>query len=295
MEPRHYAEFVERLGQKVIENDGLFWIELFSRVWMCCPFESQLNPAEVDVSKIMDSSGVMARYCCNIEHGASSFRHVVTEKNYDLGTLNPKARNQTRQGLENCTSGQVEAKDLRKAGFDLHVNTLQRQGRVSRSDAEAYWKKYFDAIETCPCATMWASWYQGRIAAFLISFRIGSIENISIVRSDDELLKHRPNNAMLFTFLKEALNRPDVTEVCIGLQSLQPGMGSLDLFKRRMGFVEQPVGQRIELRPSLQLAVPKSLALVAGKAIGYVKNEYAARLAGALSCYAAQPSIRRSA
>ena len=100
---------------------------------------------------------------------------------------------------------------------------------------------------------------------------------------------------MLFTFLQRALSCQDVTEVCIGLQSLQNKMNSLDMFKRGMGFIEQPIGQRIELRQTLGMTVPRSLAKLAGKAVGRIHNEYAARLAGALSLYADQPEIRRTA
>jgi hypothetical protein len=180
-------------------------------------------------------------------------------------------------------------------GIELHARTLKRQGRKISDDYQSHWRKYFDAAAQCPAATVWAARYQGRLASFLISFRIGTVENICIVRSDDELLQHRPNNAMLFTFLQRALSCQDVTEVCIGLQSLQNKMNSLDMFKRGMGFIEQPIGQRIELRQTLGMTVPRSLAKLAGKAVGRIHNEYAARLAGALSLYADQPEIRRTA
>jgi hypothetical protein len=121
------------------------------------------------------------------------------------------------------------------------------------------------------------------------------VENICIVRSSEEFLKYRPNNAMLYTFLQQTLGRAETTEVCIGLQSLQSAMNSLDMFKRGMGFEERPIGQRIELRSTLGFTVPRVVAKLAGKAVGSVQNEHAARLAGALSVYANQPVIRRTA
>lgn len=295
MQPQYYAAFLEQIGHTVREAHGVHWFNVFSRAWACFPFEAQLNPAEIDLSEVMDHRGVLARFCCQVEVGAKSFRQILTEKNYSLTSLDPKARNKTRQGLEKCTYGQEDARDLGADGIDLHAQTLRRQGRKISDNYEAHWKKYFEATAQCPAATVWAARYQGQLASFLISFRIGTVENICIVRSDEELLKHRPNNAMLFTFLQHALHREDTTEVCIGLQSLQAGMNSLDMFKRGMGFTEQPIGQRIELRPTLGFAVPRSLAKLAGKAVGRIHNEYAARLAGALSLYADQPEIRRAA
>lgn len=295
MQPQHYAAFLERIGHTVKEANGVHWFNVFSRAWTCFPFEAQLNPATVDLSEIMDQRGVMARFCCSVEDGVSSFRQVLTEKNYSLTSVESKSRNQTRQGLENCTCGPENASELGSDGIELHAQTLRRQGRKISNDYESYWRKYFDAVSKCPSATVWASRYQGRLASFLISFRIGTVENICIVRSDEELLKYRPNNAMLFTFLQQAMSREDTTEVGIGLQSLQVGMNSLDFFKRRMGFREEPIGQRIELRPTFGITVPRSLAKLAGKAVGHLNNEYAARLAGALTLYAEQPAIRRVA
>jgi len=45
----------------------------------------------------------------------------------------------------------------------------------------------------------------------------------ALFQSSEELLKFRPDNAMLITFLQQALTRHDTTKVCIGLQSLQNG------------------------------------------------------------------------
>ena len=89
----------------------------FSRAWACFPFEAQLNPAEIDLSEVMDHRGVLARFCCQVEVGAKSFRQILTEKNYSLTSLDPKARNKTRQGLEKCTYGQEDARDLGADGI----------------------------------------------------------------------------------------------------------------------------------------------------------------------------------
>ena len=226
MQPHHYAAFLERMGHTVRESSGVHWFDVFSRAWISFPLETQLNPATVDLSQIMDHRGVMARFCCNVEDGVLSFRQVVADKNYSLSSLDPKARNQTRQGLENCTYGPEDAREIATEGIELHAQTLQRQGRKISDGYEVHWRKYFDAVSRCPSATVWAARYQGILASFLISFRIGSVENICIVRSREELLKFRPNNAMLFTFLQQTLSRAETTEVCIGLQCLIALCGS---------------------------------------------------------------------
>ncbi|MFN8707005.1 MAG: GNAT family N-acetyltransferase [Planctomyces sp.] len=295
MSPLYYAEFLERMGHTVRESNGVYWYNVLHRAWICFPLEKELNPAEISLSDVMDHRGIMARYCTRVEDGVPSFRQVISDKNYTLSSLCPKTRNQTRQGLQNCTCGPEDARAIATDGITLHTETLRRQGRRVATNYESYWRKYFDAVAQCPSATVWAARHQGVLASFLISFRIEGVENIFIVRSREESLKYRPNNAMLFTFLQHALQREETTEVCIGLQSLQNGMNSLDSFKRGMGFEERAIGQRIELRSTIGLSVPRPLAKFVGKAAEHLPGEYAARLAGALSLYAHQPVIRRAA
>lgn len=296
MEPQVYAEFLERLGHTVREAHGVYWYNVFSHAWICFPLETQLSPSEIDLSRILEGDrGGLVRYCCRVDDGAAGFRHVVSGGDYGFASLESKARNQTRQGLEKCVCGAADAREIAGEGIELHAETLIRQGRRLARGYEDYWRRYFEALAECPAATIWTCRYEGRLASFLISFRIGTVENICIVRSRAELLRHRPNNAMLFTFLQQALQRTDTTEVCIGLQSLQPQMSSLETFKRCMGFEERPIGQRIEVRAPLGIGVPRFLARLAGGVAGRVGGEYAARLAGALEIYGSQPRVRRVA
>ena len=296
MQPHFYAAFLEKIGHTVREAHGVHWFNVFTQTWICFPLETQLDPAHVDVDAVInDFRGGIVRYCCSVELGAPGFRHVATAKDYSLASLQPKHRNQTRQGLQNCACGPADPRELAREGIELHAETILRQGRRLPDNYENYWKKYFHAVAECPAATAWACRCEGALAAYLISFRIGSVENICIVRSREDLLKYRPNNALLFTFLQHALANPLTSEVCIGLQSLQRDMASLDSFKRGMGFTEKPIGQRIEVRAPLGLQIPRIAARIAAKAADKLNNELAARLAGALHLYEQQPSIRRAA
>lgn len=296
MQPQFYAEFLERIGHTVRESSGVYWYNVFSYAWTCFPFETQLAPADVNFSQIHGGQrGGIVRYCCRPEDGAAAFRHVIADPQYNLPSLEAKARNQTRQGLEKCVCGPVDGKEIAREGIELHAETIMRQGRRLSHGYQEYWVRYFEAVSACPAATIWGCRYAGQLAAFLISFRIGSVENICIVRSRAELLKHRPNNAMLFTFLQWALQQDQTREVCIGLQSLQREMSSLDTFKKCMGFEERSTGQRIEIQAPLGIPVPRFAAKLAGSVAGRVGGEYAARLAGALEIYSSQPRIRRAA
>lgn len=296
MDPQYHAEFLEKIGHQIREHQGVLWFDIFSRAYTTIPYDAPVNADLFEPAEVLGSEGVMARYSCSESSGVGSFQHVVTDKNYDMPTLINKARNKTRQGLRNCTAGEIDPIELGEDGIRLHAETLIRQGRRLPHDFESYWRNYFAAASASPAAKAWAAFYEGKLAAYLISFRAGSKEYVSIVRSSQELLKHRPNNAMLFTFLKETMARDEITEVSIGLQSLQPGGESLDVFKRGMGFQERPIGQRIELRRGLSSAIPRPLASLAARTLRMIPGgEKQARLSGALSWYATQPRISRAA
>lgn len=296
MDPQYFAEFLERIGHTVRESNGVHWYDVFPRVYTCFPFEKQISPNSFSSSAVLGPDGLLARFSTSVDCGVSSFQHVVSDKDYGMHSLINKARNKTRRGLENCQYGRIDARDLGKPGVKLHGDTLLRQGRKLPDNFEDYWLKYFAAASACPAATAWAAWHGGELAAYLISFQVGTYENICIVKSRQEKLKHRPNNALLFSFLSESLRREDVSDVSIGLQSLQPKMASLDLFKRGMGFKERPIGQRIEFRSTLKTVVPRPMAAIAGKTLKLCgSDEKLARLSGVLSWYSSQPKINRAA
>lgn len=296
MDPHYHAEFLQSIGHQIREHQGVLWFDIFSRAYTTIPYDVPIDPDHFNTADVLGDEGLMARYSCGVQQGVSSFQHVVTDKNYGMPTLISRARNKTRQGLRNCTAGEIDPKDLGDAGIRLHAETLIRQGRRLPHNFEDYWKKYFQAASDSPCATAWAAWHGNELASFLISFRAGTVEYVSIVRSSQDKLKFKPNNAMVYTFLEQTMARDEITEVSIGLQSLQPGGESLDLFKRGMGFQERPIGQRIELRTGLRTALPRPLASLAARTLQVLPGgEKQARLSGALNWYATQPKLRRAA
>lgn len=296
MNPEYHAEFLAKIGHQIREHAGALWFDTFSRAYTTIPYDAPVNPADFDAKSLLQTDGLMARFSCDVADGVGSYQHVVADPDYDFSSLISQARNKTRQGLKHCVVEQICPSELGDAGIRLHAETMLRQGRALPHDFEAYWKNYFQAGVNNPCVSAWVARHDSDLAAFLLSFKAGSREYISIVRSSRQKLKFKPNNALLFTFLKTALHKDDVKEVSIGLQSLQPGGESLDLFKRGMGFEERPIGQRIELRSGIAAALPKTLAAFASRTLQILPGgEKRDRLSGALSWYARQPRMAKVA
>ena len=114
-----------------------------------------------------------------------------------------------------------------------------------------------------------------------------------IVRSSTAHLRHDPNNALLFSYLRNALRRPGISEVSIGLESVQEEMGSLDHFKAGMGFRQAAVGQRIDVSPRLRpILKGPVLKAIRGAARMLSGRERFGKLAGMLKWYEEQPRLR---
>lgn len=296
MDGQHYAKFLEQIGHKVHQAHGVYWFNVYPRVYTCFPFETLLDPEQLDLKQVLGSDGLVARYSCELPVGRDSYRLVVADKSYDLSSQTSKSRNQTRRGLERCEYGPLDFGQLVEHGVHLNRETLIRQQRRIPSGFEEYWQNYYKSADNCPAATAWGSWHEGQLASYLISFQIGEVENICIVRSDRSKLKHYPNNAMIYSFLQHALAKDDVREVSIGFQSLLAGTEPLDHFKYGLGFQKVPIGQRIELRRTLGLAVPRSVASLAGKMLKpWQESDKLGRVSGLLNWYSEQPAIQRAA
>lgn len=284
MSSQGYADFLKRMGHNVISIDGVFWFDTHPRIYLCFPFHHPLNPKRINISSVFKKGGIVLRFPCLSGNGRSSYRISITDKNYDLTSLNGKSRNQTRRGLENCTVRKLTNNEVLCNAFNLNTDTLQRQGRILTTNEKEYWKKYYQEILSVDGASIWGAFVQDELAAFLISVRMKHCENILIVRSRASLLKFYPNNALLYTFVSKALSSDEIDEISIGLESIQSNMESLDRFKLGMGFKKVPIGQCIIFRPPFAL-------LLRGRGVKYILgllknyNEKFAKLYGLVTWY----------
>lgn len=240
------------MGHNIRESAGAYWFDVYPRVYSSIPFDKKIDPRDLVISEVLRKDGLVLRYPCELDFGRASYRLICSNQNYGLESLNVKARNQTRRGLENCVVRPVSFEELEKHGPKLNFETLIRQGRVIPRNFSVYWQRYYSAASSAEGAEAWGVFVAEQLAAYLISFVINDVANVLIVRSSSEFLKLYPNNALIFSYLQDALSRRQLKEVSIGFESIRADMNSLDHFKVGMGFVTAPIGQRIEMRPWLR-------------------------------------------
>lgn len=291
MSTEGFAKFLRDMGHTVRCEGGAYWYNSSAHIYMSFPFQREIDPKSLNISKVLGMDGLAARFACAPDAGRPSYRLVCDLADYGLSSLSQKARNQTKRGLERCEVRPVEANELLGHGIRLNRDTMERQGREISKGFDDYWMKYFSTALKADGADVWGAFVDGELAAYLVSFRMEGCAHILIVRSDSRHLNLYPNNALLFTYIRETLGRGDIGQVSIGFESVQQGLESLDHFKSGLGFRKVETGQRIELAWWLRPFLRKPLA---ARLCGLLRNRGAkgerfAKLSGMLQWYSEQP------
>ena len=237
MDAFQFAEFWKQQGYRVIQTESCHWFNLQPFSFISIPYHRVVMPSRRELAKVLISGpAVMARFPAfpNSQPGTGGI-YVCGERNYDLGSLEKKARNQTRRGLERCKVEQMEFRDLAKRGYELNVDTLLRQRRKEAVASERGWRRYCSAAGEIPDFEAWGAFVQGRLASFMVTALVDEYLTILQHSSSTMSLRDYPNNALVFTVTRLKLRTRGVGYVSYGLRGLTETVG-LEQFKRKMGF-----------------------------------------------------------
>ena len=243
-----YCSVLKKTGYEVRIVDNVAWYNVAPMVFTTVDPCACIDSSKLRLKTVLAKKGVVARFTCREGQGRSSYRLQVSNKSYDLTSLKQKSRNQTKRGLENFEVGPLSVDDARNEGERLFIETLERQGRKVPSSLKESWDIYYEAAKKCGCIDIWGARRDGELGALLIAWRMNGTANITILRSSKSLLKFYPNNALIYSYIRNVLTGGVVNAVSIGLESIQGGMSGLDSFKLGMGFNKEPIEQRVELR-----------------------------------------------
>lgn len=250
-----YADFLVRMGHRIVRIGSTTWFDTNPRIFSPLPFHAEVDPSAMDWGALFRQNCLAARCCVPTPWGRPSYRLMVDDPTYDFAHLASKARNQTRRGLESCTVREITFDELSTHGTSLERDTLIRQNRRIPGSLEQYWRRYFAHAAKAQGAIAWGAFHQNSLAAYLIAFEMTETVHILIVRSATAHLRFYPNNALLFRFVSETLRTGRAREISIGLESIQTGLGPLDHFKEGLGFRKLPTRQYVTLAPLLRMAL----------------------------------------
>jgi hypothetical protein len=236
-----YAEFLEAIGHTVIKTRSAYWFDAFPWTRLAFPYHLPIQP-DADELRGLFRKAVLLRYVSE-SSGIPSHYVACMDRAYGLGSLNTKARNQTRKGLEHWRVERVECKWLIEHGLPLNRDTLKRQGRPASSFSDDKWRRYCLGAAGRSGFEAWAAVSDTQVGAVLLAAQMGDVVHTLLQRSSTASLRTCPNNALTFAMTQDAMRRPEVRMVFFGLRALTVEEG-LDHFKQNMGYQLVPIRER---------------------------------------------------
>jgi hypothetical protein len=247
-----FAEFYERSGIRVARSPSAWWYEAAPRFLLALPSHRELVLPDAEARELIRREKLAGLRYISGQGGRPSFHLVCDTPGYSLEHLSANTRSKVRRGLSRNEIRQVTGRELAGLAESAFVETMERQNRASLAALET-WRRMLAAADAEPAIEIWTAWHEGEFASYLIAVRIDDVCEFFQARSVNRLLKHYPNNALIYTLTEEMLVRRGVREVTFGIESPEP-VEELDQFKLQMGYRKKPVLQRVVFHPLLARA-----------------------------------------
>lgn len=247
-----FAEWLRRQGHHVVRTASSYWFDQGPRVYQAFPYHLTVEPSEKELSVFLRRHRAIGlRYSApvNAYLGTMSYHAVYEGATYELQDLDRRSRQNIRRGLSHCSVEPISFQRLAEEGWDLELDTLDRQGRRSNVTKKTWQKRCMTAADL-PGFEAWGAIVEGRLGASLISFQMDDCCQLLFKQCARQYLSQRINNAMSFMVTQTMVKRPSVRSILYGLHSLD-APSSIDDFKFRMGYTAKPVRQRVVFHPFL--------------------------------------------
>lgn len=247
------AEWLCRQGHHVVKTASSYWCSQGFRVYQAFPYHWLITPTQSELTRFMWRTGAIGlRYSTPLdaEQGSISYHCVYSGGTYDLVDLPRRARCAVRKGLRNSTIEQISLKTLAHDGWQLRVETMQRQGRAN-SERQEWWQRMCLTGQDLPGVEAWGCFCRGRLAAALLAIVCDDCYTLLYQQSATDFLNSGVNNALAYVVTHKAMTRPGITQVFYGLEGLNASQ-EVDVFKTRMGYTSKPLRQRVVFHPLVE-------------------------------------------
>lgn len=256
-----FYEFYSNAGFKVYTSQSSEWCEIQRGMLISIPYHRLINPKQEELDHLLKVSGAWGlRFPTGVGNcGFLSKLEICDHFGYELEFLKHKFRNRVVKGERHCEIRSISIQELRIEGYKLNLSTLKRQNRNDPKANLNYWHKICDGLEKSNGVNILGAYFQDRLAAYVVILETPSMTEMIIQNSDSELLSYCPNNLLTYYvtwyYLTERSNQ---VPICYGLGSLEDTPG-LEHYKIGMGYVMQPIKQRLYFRRGVRLFLRPSL------------------------------------
>jgi hypothetical protein len=251
-----YRLALEKHGTRALAgSDETLWIRHESIGMERLPVFSTTEPASQELRRVcFKAPAVVLSYLRDPSElrPANAWSYLCRNTSYQLGALSPSMRRNVQRGLNSLTIRQMSGEELLAHAIAVYCDSRRKAG-LSDGTPEGFLRR-FSSQAGCPGHIFWGAWLGSTLAAFL---SIREVENWAEIEggfSLQDLLIHRPNDAMFYTVLSHYLVERGFSTVSYGLSSIQPGSNAPGLhdFKIKVGFEAVPVRRVFALNPILK-------------------------------------------
>ncbi|MBI5506723.1 MAG: GNAT family N-acetyltransferase [Deltaproteobacteria bacterium] len=255
MDAATLAAFYGKFGLRVVRSASAWWVEAGPRFLLAVPSHHAIHVPDDEARELFRRERVAGlRYMCDeSDIGKKSFQLSCSDAGYSIEKLSANTRSKVRRGLSRNELRRIGGAELLEVGQGAFMETMRRQNRASASTLET-WKRMLRAADSEPAIEIWSAWHEGEFASYLITIRIDDVCEFFQARSRNELLKHYPNNALIFHVTEEMLVRRGIREITFGIESPED-VEDLDAFKLALGYEKKPIRQRVLFHPLLRAAL----------------------------------------
>lgn len=258
MDAEGLRQFFENVGYRTVSSPSAYWYEAGPRFLLSLPSHRAVSVPDSEINDLFAQQRLAGvRYIADPKDGGkSSFQIVASDPEYGLEKLSSNSRSRVRRGLKRNEIRRTCGAEVMEHAESAFRETMTRQGRGSES-AIATWKRLMAAADQEAGIEIWSAWHEGQLASYLLIMFLDDVCEFYQARSSNELLKHYPNNALIYTAAEEMLTRRGVREITFGIESPED-VAALDTFKYSLGFEKKPIVQRVVFHPAMRtaLAIP---------------------------------------
>ncbi len=253
---KEYEEFLRLVGHRVVRTPSSLWVNVRPGVFQPAP-PFHLPPIEKDEIRVVfkQTNAIACRWFSRrdgsaVSSGATTPMLYIARGPYDIALLPHNARHQTRRGLERV---EVRRQDLDEAteplAFAVYADTVRRL-RLMRTDAQLNhrWQTWVQAIRRARGIEFWSGWHEGHMVAFVVTIQTPWGKEFVLTRSEQRALGLYPNNALIYTVTKQALESGNPL-VSLGLSAYGGDKEGLHRFKRNLGFEAVALQENQEWHP----------------------------------------------
>jgi hypothetical protein len=254
---REYVDDLSACGVPVSPgSDGTYWVASRHRVVRRLPTFCTATPDPAEVDRALSGTGALvASYLTepDEQHAANASLYLCADQGYSLSMRASAMRRNVRRAMRELTIRPVSSTELLTHGTSAFYDTRRRAG-LDDGTASGF-RRYFRSVGGSDRAgrTYLGAWKDTELAAFVTVLHVDDWAEFSCF-SMDSMLRHRPNDALLYVALSHYLAERNCRVVSFGVSSIQTSSNApgLHRFKSKVGFEPRLVHRAFVLHPSVR-------------------------------------------